>query len=145
MASQEPASHRVARSLLKMLLNDFGMGDNQEICANVVFEGDMPSLASTNSQHLLLSLIGAIPATANALVAAHIVELRGGQGQKVTVDLRRGHNYIDPNIGMIPTINGQASYPQRTVQERRQVRETNLGLGDYIGPRHGKPILEKLF
>jgi hypothetical protein len=52
-------------------------------------------------------LIGAIPALANAVTATQINEARGGERQTITIDLRRGHNYIDPDIGMTPSINGQ--------------------------------------
>lgn len=31
----------------------------------------------------------------------------GEAPQTVEVDLRRGHNYIDPDIGMTPSLNGQ--------------------------------------
>ncbi|OAA66024.1 CoA-transferase family III domain protein [Cordyceps fumosorosea ARSEF 2679] len=107
MSPPQPASHRAARSILNILLADFGLSSDDDQETKVMFEGDVPALASTNSQRLLLSLVGAIPAAANALAAARILELRGGPSQTITVDLARGHNYIDPNIGMTPTINGQ--------------------------------------
>lgn len=107
MASPQSDSHRAARCILNQLLEDFGLRKDEEDGGNVIFEGDLPALASTESKHLLLSLVGALPATANALAAARILELRGGPAQTITTDLRKGHNYIDPNIGMRPTINGQ--------------------------------------
>lgn len=73
----------------------------------VLFTGAIPPPAATHSQKLNLSLVGSIPALANAVAAAQIFEARGGARQTVTIDLRRGHNYIDPGIGMTPTINGQ--------------------------------------
>ena len=69
--------------------------------------GGIPALSSTNSENICLSLIGAIPALANAVAATQINEARGGKSQTIEIDLRRGHNYIDPDIGMTPSINGQ--------------------------------------
>ncbi|KXT08328.1 hypothetical protein AC579_923 [Pseudocercospora musae] len=70
--------------------------------------GSMPEIKQTNSEHINLSLIGAVPSLANAIVATEIFEARGGESQKITVDLQRSHNYIDPDIGMTPKINGQS-------------------------------------
>ncbi len=108
MASQDSPAHDIARKILSALLDDFDVvqtGKGSEI----VFQGDLPALKSTESEKLLLSLVGALPSAANALVAAQIFELRGGLPQNIKIDLRKGHNYIDPNIGMTPTINGQVT------------------------------------
>lgn len=92
--------------IFEALLRDFGVNlSNQG--SKVIFTGGIAALEATKSERILLSLVGALPAAANALLAAQIFELRGGQAQTITVDLQRGHNYIDPNIGMNPTINGQ--------------------------------------
>jgi hypothetical protein len=77
-----------------------------------VFLGGIPALPSTKSEKINLSLIGAIPALANAVAATQVYEVRGGKKQTIEIDLRRGHNYIDPDIGMTPSINGQViSFP----------------------------------
>jgi hypothetical protein len=47
---------------------------------------------------------------ANAVAATQIYEARGGPPQKIQADLRKGHNYIDPDTGMTPTINGQVGH-----------------------------------
>jgi len=90
------------------LLADFGLSRNNAK-STVVLEGEVPAFAETKSHKINLSLIGSFPATANALAAAQIYEARGGKPQKVRVDLTRGHNYVDPDIGMTPSINGQVS------------------------------------
>lgn len=41
------------------------------------------------------------------VTAAQIFEAGGGDQQTIEIDLRRGHNYIDPDIGMTPSLNGQ--------------------------------------
>jgi len=88
------------------VLTDFGVSRRTD-GSSVTFVGEIPALKETKSQKINLSLIGSIPAGANALVATQIYEARGGQPQTIELDLRRGHNYIDPDIGMTPTINGQ--------------------------------------
>jgi len=73
----------------------------------VKFVGRIPSLKSTHSEKINFTLIWAIPACANAVAAAQIYKARGGSAQEIEIDLRRSHNYLDPDIGMTPTINGQ--------------------------------------
>ena len=90
------------------LFNDFGLFRN-DAKSTVVLESEIPAFEQTKSQKINLSLIGSLPATANALAAAQIYEARGGEPQQVSVDLSRGHNYVDPDIGMTPSINGQVS------------------------------------
>ena len=46
-------------------------------------------------------------AVANAVAATQIYEARGGKPQDIEVDLSRGHNYLDADTGMTPTLNGQ--------------------------------------
>src|ERR1700744_1817099 len=99
-------SHRIATQALDEILSDFGLA-RTTTGSRVVFENEIPALTSTKSQNINLSLIGSIPATANALAATQIFEARGGRPQEVKIDLARGHNYIDPDIGMTPTVNGQ--------------------------------------
>lgn len=103
MASQSLA---LAMQALDTILNDFGLERKPDGSA-VEFVGEIPAVEKTKSQKINLSLIGAIPALANAVAATHIFEARGGERQSIEVDLRRGHNYIDPDIGMTPSINGQ--------------------------------------
>jgi hypothetical protein len=101
-----PASHTAAYQALDTILQDFGLARNAS-GSDVSFVGEIPSSSTTKSQKINLSLIGTIPALANAVAASQIYEARGGQKQQIQVDLRRGHNYIDPDIGMTPSINGQ--------------------------------------
>ncbi|KAF2665907.1 CoA-transferase family III [Microthyrium microscopicum] len=99
-------SHSIALNVLDEVLEDFGLSRKAN-GTTILFTGDIPSQESTKSQIINLSLIGSIPALANAVAATQIYEARGGQAQNIDIDLRRGHNYIDPDIGMTPTINGQ--------------------------------------
>jgi hypothetical protein len=99
-------SQRIATQALDEILSDFGLS-RRPGGSSVSFIGEIPALKETKSQKINLSLIGSIPAGANALAATQIYEARGGQPQNIELDLRRGHNYIDPDIGMTPTINGQ--------------------------------------
>ena len=99
-------SQRIASQTLNEILQDFGV-TRRINGSSITFVGEIPDLKETKSQKINLSLIGSIPAVANALVATQIYEARGGQPQTIELDLRRGHNYIDPDIGMTPTINGQ--------------------------------------
>lgn len=101
-------SSQIAYQTLTDILQDFGVappvdGEGPEI----VFTGAIPPSDLTKSEKINLSLIGTIPSLANAVVAAQIFQARGGARQRIEVDLRRGHNYIDPDIGMTPTLNGQ--------------------------------------
>jgi hypothetical protein len=113
-------SQRIATAALDEILADFGLS-RKPSGSTVSFVGEIPALNETKSQNINLSLIGSIPAAANALAATQIYEARGGRPQNVELDLRRGHNYIDPDIGMTPTINGQVSLPtnSRSGAERR--------------------------
>jgi hypothetical protein len=99
-------SQRIASQALDEILADFGVSRRPD-GSSVTFVGRIPALMETKSQKINLSLVGSIPAGANALVATQIYEARGGQPHNIELDLRRGHNYIDPDIGMTPTINGQ--------------------------------------
>ena len=109
MASQ---SHSIVASTLSEILEDFGISRSNG-GSSVSFVGSIPALDSTKSQRINLSLIGSIPALANAVAATQIYEARGGETQNVEIDLRRGHNYIDPDIGMTPTVNGQVTQTGR--------------------------------
>lgn len=101
-------SNAVAFSLLDTILDDFGV-QRLSHGSSVEFVGDVPRPNTANNEHINLSLVGAIPPLANAVVATQIYEARGGRPQKIEVDLRRSHNYLDPDTGMTPTINGQVS------------------------------------
>ncbi|KAK5414659.1 hypothetical protein LTR06_004474 [Exophiala xenobiotica] len=109
MTNQVPlSSQQIAHQTLRDVLEDFGIPETTSTHGpDVVFTGAIPAYSTTQSEKINLTLIGTIPSTANAIAAAHIYEHRGGCRQKIEVDLRRGHNYIDPDIGMTPTINGQ--------------------------------------
>lgn len=103
-----------ADQALASILTDFKLEQEQkEYASRVNFIGEVPNVANTNSQKINLSLVGAVPAAANALVAGWIFEERGilkergGRKQVVEVDVGRGHNYIDPDVGMTPSLNGQ--------------------------------------
>lgn len=101
-------SHSTTLRVLDDILNDFSLArSNGE--SSVELLGCIPESKQTNSQHINMSLIGAVPSLANAIVATQIFEARRGEPQRVTVDLQRSHNYLDPDIGMTPTINGQVS------------------------------------
>jgi hypothetical protein len=104
-------SHTIALRALDTILRDFGL-ERKLDGSDVAFVGEIPAASATSSQHIDLSLIGTIPSLANALAATQIYEARGGRKQTVEVDLRRGHNYIDPDIGMTPSINGQVLKPE---------------------------------
>jgi hypothetical protein len=101
-----PSSHALALQALDTILHDFGV-PRKPNGSTISFVGEIPPAAETKSQKINLSLIGTIPSLANAVLATQIYEARGGRPQNIEVDLRRGHNYIDPDIGMTPSINGQ--------------------------------------
>jgi hypothetical protein len=105
-ATMPSESHAYTLNKLDTILTDFGLSRKKD-GSSIHFVGEIPAASATSSQKIDLSLIGTIPALANAVAATQIYEARGGAAQKVTVDLRRGHNYIDPDIGMTPSINGQ--------------------------------------
>lgn len=94
----------IALEALEGFLSEFGITLPE---GAVSFVGSIPPPEQTHSEKLNLSLVGTIPSVANAAVAAQIFEARGGAPQTVEADLRRGHNYIDPDIGMTPSLNGQ--------------------------------------
>lgn len=97
-------SGAIALEALGGYLSEFGITLPE---GAVSFVGGIPPPEQTHSEKFNLSLIGAVPSVANAAVAAQIFEARGGAPQKIEADLRRGHNYIDPDIGMTPSLNGQ--------------------------------------
>jgi hypothetical protein len=99
-------SHAYVLTKLDTILTDFGLL-RKEHGSGISFKGEIPAASATSSQKIDLSLIGTIPALANAVAATQIYEARGGVTQTIEVDLQRGHNYIDPDIGMTPSINGQ--------------------------------------
>jgi hypothetical protein len=101
-----PPSHAITLQALDTILHDFGVSRKPD-GSTISFVGEIPSAAETKSHKINLSLIGTIPSLANAVLATQIYEARGGRRQNIEVDLRRGHNYIDPDIGMTPSINGQ--------------------------------------
>ncbi|OQV04844.1 hypothetical protein CLAIMM_09668 [Cladophialophora immunda] len=99
-------SQRIASSYLDTILADFG-ASNSLAKSTVRFTHGFPPVSQTKGTDIHLSLIGAIPSAANALLAARMLELRGGPAQEIEIDLRRSHNYIDPDIGMTPCVWGQ--------------------------------------
>ncbi|KAF9895242.1 hypothetical protein FE257_000144 [Aspergillus nanangensis] len=108
MNRQTDLSHISAFTTLADILADFQIPlPSTTNGPEIILTGEIPSPELTKSQRINLTLIGAIPALANAVVAATIFEARGGSRQRVEIDLRRGHNYIDPDIGMTPSLNGQ--------------------------------------
>ncbi|KAK5057504.1 hypothetical protein LTR84_011504 [Exophiala bonariae] len=102
------SSHQILEATLHDVLTDFAiplptLSDGPDI----TYIGAIPPSQETRSEKINLSLIGTIPSLANAVAAAQIFCARKGNRQNIEVDLRRGHNYIDPDIGMTPTLNGQ--------------------------------------
>ncbi|TLD22629.1 uncharacterized protein E2P81_ATG07822 [Venturia nashicola] len=92
-----------ADKTLTAILADFGLDKEQErrkFGSKVNFVGQIPSVEKTGSEKINLSLVGAVPAAANALAASWIFEGRGGGEQVVDVDVGRGHNYIDPDVDL---------------------------------------------
>lgn len=108
-SSSSAPSHKLALQTLHNILHDFGLSRKSD-GSQIRFIGAIPPHSSTHSEKINLSLIGAVPALANAVAATQIYEARGGERQTIEIDLRRGHNYIDPDIGMTPSLNGQVSF-----------------------------------
>ncbi|KAF2174289.1 hypothetical protein M409DRAFT_16552 [Zasmidium cellare ATCC 36951] len=104
--SEAATSHRITLEILDTILNDFGVS-RANGRSTVELRGALPNIEQTKSQHINMSLIGAVPSLANAIVATQIFEARGGDPQTIAIELQRSHNYLDPDIGMTPTINGQ--------------------------------------
>lgn len=101
-------THEIAYKALDTILAEFGLQRRSD-GSTVKFTGQIPAMGVTMSEKINLPLIGAIPALANAVVATQIYEARGGSPQTIDVDLRKSHNYLDPDTGMTPTLNGQVS------------------------------------
>jgi hypothetical protein len=106
LPSEVQISHRITLALLDQILEDFGL-DRKHGLSSIKLIGSLPSITETKSDDINMSLIGAVPSLANAIVATQIFEARGGAPQSIGIDLRRAHNYLDPDIGMTPTLNGQ--------------------------------------
>jgi hypothetical protein len=149
-----PESHVYATSKLDTILKDFGL-ERKENGSSIKFVGEIPDATATSSQKIDLSLIGTIPSLANAIAATQIYEARGGARQTIEVDLRRGHNYIDPDIGMTPSINGQVCRaivcvsfipcPLRWLGIGTQVVDENRVLGNHSRPYCGESIFTQYF
>ncbi|KIW13782.1 hypothetical protein PV08_08973 [Exophiala spinifera] len=108
MADSVHPTHRVALETLNDILDDFQIPRcTPESGPKIIFKGAIPPAEQTHSQKMNLSLIGAIPSLANAVAAAQIFEARKAARQSIEIDLRRSHNYTDPDLGMTPTLNGQ--------------------------------------
>lgn len=105
-SDEAETSFRITLKLLDEILNDFGLA-RENGRSSIELLGAVPGARETKSDHINMSLTGAIPSLANAVVATQIFEARGGKAQSISVDLRRSHNYLDPDVGMTPTINGQ--------------------------------------
>jgi hypothetical protein len=106
LPSEIKTSHRITLALLDEILEDFGL-DRKHGLSSIKLIGSLPSNTETKSDDIIMSLIGAIPSLANAIIATQIFEARGGAPQSIEIDLRRAHNYLDPDIGMTPTLNDQ--------------------------------------
>lgn len=108
MAASSHPSQQAALQTFYDILDDFDIPrPTSDHGPEVVFKNGLPPPEQARSEVINLSLVGAIPSLANAVAAAAIFEARGGGRQRVELDLRRGHNYIDPDVGMTPTLNGQ--------------------------------------
>lgn len=101
-----PTSCRITLELLDKILKDFGLSHSNGK-STIELQGALPDIEQTKSQNIHMSLIGAIPSLANAVAATQIYEARGGEPQTIAIELQRSHNYLDPDIGMTPTLNGQ--------------------------------------
>lgn len=107
MAQDQPSTtHGRVLEILDTILNDFGLSRSNG-SSRIELQGQIPAARETNSEHIDMSLTGAIPSLANAIAASQIFEARGGKAQTISVDLQRAHNYLNPDIGMTPKINGQ--------------------------------------
>jgi hypothetical protein len=104
--NHEEVSHQVTMKILDDILEDFGLARSSGLSL-VELIGSFPKISETKSEYLHMSLVGAVPSLANAIAATQIYEARGGSPQTIQLDLRRSHNYLDPDIGMTPSINGQ--------------------------------------
>ena len=109
-ADEADISRNVSIKILDEILEDFGL-DRSNGSSTINLIGSIPAAEQTRSEHINMSLIGAVPSLANAVAATQIFETRSGHAQTIEVDLQRSHNYLDPNIGMTPTINGQVRNP----------------------------------
>jgi hypothetical protein len=129
-----PMAHpkrEVVFSALDNILGDFGF-QREEHGSRVEPVGDVRGLQSSALNHKLnLSLTGTVPALANAIAATQIHEARGGRPQKIQVGLRKGHNYLDPDTGMTPTLNGQVREHQIQLSQTQSL--TNRSPGDAFG------------
>lgn len=105
-AEQGNFSHAIVLELLDTILDDFGLSRSNGK-SSIELRGSIPVVSETKSERINMSLIGAIPSLGNAIVATQIFEARKGESQTIEVDLQRAHNYLDPDIGMTPSINGQ--------------------------------------
>lgn len=105
-ADSVATSHTTALELLDTILKDFGLR-REPHGSCIKFVGGIPGMHGTKSENINLTLLGTVPALANAIAATQIYEARGGKAQTIEVDLRKGHNYLDPDTGMTPTVNGQ--------------------------------------
>nr|POF13024.1 hypothetical protein CFP56_10172 [Quercus suber] len=98
LKQEEEESRCIVFKVLDNILQDFGLA-RQNGSSSVELLGAIPAVKQTRSEHINMTLAGTIPALANAIVATQIFEARGGQPQSIAVDLRRAHNYLDPDIG----------------------------------------------
>ena len=126
--------------LLDSILDDFGIS-RADGRSEIRLVGTIPDTQHTNSQHINMTLVGAVPSLANAVVACQIFEARGGEAQSITVDLRRSHNYLDPDIGMTPTINSQVGIMGPCMPFGELTREQEITL-DMVA---GNPFLGGIY
>ena len=110
MNREAKMSRDITLKILDEILEDFGL-DRNNGSSTINLVGSIPDVQQTRSEHINMSLVGAVPSLANAVAATQIFEARSGDTQSIEVDLQRSDNYLDPNIGMTPTINGQVQSP----------------------------------
>ena len=129
-------SHDITLKVLDTILQDFGLVRSNGK-SEVKLLRSILAIEEINSRYINISLIGAVPSLTNGIAATQMFEARGGEPQTITIDLQRSHNYLDPDIGMTPTVNGQVSV-QSTTTGLMQA-ETEVGDHPRSGSRESLP------
>ncbi len=102
--ARKPAAGPVNEALpkqLERLLEGTGVRPS-DTGGTIIFRGEDPLFPSA----IRLGSVFALSAMAAAVGAAAIWKLRSGQGQNLSIDLRRSSHGIDPELTFGPTING---------------------------------------
>ncbi|RUS19344.1 hypothetical protein BC937DRAFT_87628 [Endogone sp. FLAS-F59071] len=92
--------------VLERYLNDFGLSTSQAgDKTKIIIEGADPLV----DQPFRVGAMSTIPSVANAIAAAIIWRMRGGQEQTISADLRRARSIhaLEPGWGFEPTLNGR--------------------------------------